>query len=70
MLHSETIEDFGRRSLTLLDLVVAVSEVADDDEETVETIRCMLASGRVRLRGWFNETHVCGLVLQGAGEAA
>jgi hypothetical protein len=70
MLHVENIEDFGPGSLTLLDLVAAVSEAAEGDEETVETIRWMLASGRVRLRGCFNETHACGLALQQAGEAA
>ncbi len=69
MLCTENIEDFGRRPLTLLDLVAAVGEAAENDDETVETIRCMFASGRVRLRGWFNERHVCGLALHEADEA-
>jgi hypothetical protein len=36
--------------LTLLDLVLIVQEHTRDDDETVETIRRLLDSGRVRLR--------------------
>ncbi len=70
MLDTENIEDFVSPSLTLLDLVAAVSEVADNDEESVETIRYMLAAGRVNLRGCFNESHICGQAVQAAAEAA
>jgi hypothetical protein len=45
-----------RVETTLLELVVAVSEVAASDAETVAVIRQMMASGRVRLRGHFTET--------------
>ena len=32
MLHTESIEDFARRSLTLIDLVTAVSEAVESHE--------------------------------------
>lgn len=38
-------------SLTLLELVYAISAVAEDDQVVVDTIVALLASGRVRLRG-------------------
>ena len=44
--------------LTLLDLVTAVTEVADGERETVEIVSLLLASGRVRLQGQFRETHL------------
>lgn len=40
---------------TLLDLVAAVSDVADTDAEVVATVRHMMESGRVRLIGHFTE---------------
>jgi hypothetical protein len=60
-------DDVQTDSLTLLDLVFAVSEVAESDAEPVETVVCMLESGRVRLEGWFNETHIERLALRLAG---
>ncbi len=39
--------------LTLLELVAAVAEVADSDDEVVATVEHLLASGRVRLVGQF-----------------
>lgn len=42
-----------RLDVTLLELVTAVSEVADDDREVVETVMSLLRSGRVRLCGSF-----------------
>jgi hypothetical protein len=41
---------------TLLELVQAVSEVADDDRETIATVMHLLRSGRVRLVGNFRGT--------------
>ena len=41
---------------TLLELVQAVSEVADDDREVVATVMHLLRSGRVRLVGNFRGT--------------
>ena len=42
--------------LTLLELVHAISEVTDDEQEIVATVREMLRSGRVRLCGNFRNT--------------
>jgi hypothetical protein len=38
---------------TLLDLVLAVSEVAETEAEVVATVHHMVRSGRVQLRGNF-----------------
>ena len=43
---------------TLLDLVAAVSEVAEGEDETVAIVAHLLDSGRVRLRGQFREIHL------------
>jgi hypothetical protein len=40
-------------SLTLLELVYAVSAIAEDDRVVVNTVVRMLTSGRVQLRGNF-----------------
>jgi hypothetical protein len=40
-------------SLTLLELVYAISAIAQDDKVVVKTVVKMLASGRVQLRGNF-----------------
>jgi len=40
-------------SLTLLELVEAVNDVTSTDAEVVATVRHMLQSGRIRLRGNF-----------------
>ena len=39
--------------VTLLELVQAVNDVTDSDDEVVATVQHMLASGRVRLCGSF-----------------
>ena len=44
------------RSMTLLELVDAVSEVADTENEVLATVAYMLNSGRVRLAGNFRDT--------------
>ena len=41
------------QNVTLLELVGAVCEVTDDDDEVVATVLAMLRSGRVRLCGNF-----------------
>jgi len=48
----------GPRSVTLLELVQAVSASTDDDREVVATIVSMLTSGRVKLRGNFRNEPV------------
>jgi len=44
------------RSMTLLELVEAVSEVAETENEVLATVAYMLNSGRVRLAGNFRDT--------------
>jgi len=39
--------------VTLLELVQAICDETDDDREVVETVRHLLRSGQVRLRGNF-----------------
>lgn len=46
------------RKLTLLELIKAVSEVSDDEDEVVATVTYMLHSGRVRLAGNFRDMPV------------
>jgi len=43
------------QQLTLLELVRAVGEVTDDEDEIVATVLHMLQSGRVRLCGNFRD---------------
>lgn len=45
----------GQDRVTLLELVNAVSDVTDNDEEVVATIVSMLRSGRVELCGNFKD---------------
>ena len=47
------------RDVTLLELVGAISEVTENDQEVVATVVQMLRSGTVRLRGNFRGTPVC-----------
>ena len=44
--------------LTLLDLVHAVNDVAEDEGEAVALVTSLLDSGRIRLVGNFREYHV------------
>jgi len=46
------------RELTLLELVTAVAESADDDHEIVATVLRILGSGRVRLIGSFRDESI------------
>jgi len=46
----------GCLGVTLLELVQAVSEVTEDDQEVIATIVHLLRSGRVRLVGNFRGT--------------
>ena len=48
-------------SLTLLELIEAVSEVSDSEQEVIATVTYMLRSGRVRLAGRFRDTPVARL---------
>ena len=44
------------RPVTLLELIAAVSEVSESEQETLATVTYMLNSGRVRLSGSFRDT--------------
>ncbi len=46
------------RALTLLELIDAVSEVSESEQEVVATVTYMLNSGRIRLAGNFRGTPV------------
>jgi hypothetical protein len=49
-------DDAGQpASVTLLELVRAISEVTEDDAEVVATVRHMLITGRIRLTGNFHD---------------
>jgi len=43
-------------NLTLLELVQAISEVCDDEQEIIGTVVYMLRSGRIRLAGNFRDS--------------
>ena len=43
--------------MTLLELVQAICDEANDDREVVETVRHLLSSGQVRLCGNFRTAH-------------
>lgn len=49
------------QSVTLLELVEAVSEVSDSEQEVIATVTYMLSSGRIRLSGNFRDTPVAKL---------
>jgi hypothetical protein len=44
------------RPVTLLELIKAVSEVSETEQEVLATVTYMLNSGRVRLSGSFRDT--------------
>jgi hypothetical protein len=46
------------KPMTLLELIAAVSEVSESEQETLATVTYMLNSGRVRLSGSFRDTPV------------
>jgi hypothetical protein len=55
--------DHEAQSLTLLELVDAVSEVSESEQEILATVAYMLKSGRVRLAGTFRDQpaeNLCG----------
>jgi hypothetical protein len=47
--------------MTLLELIEAVSEVSDSEQEVIATVSYMLSSGRVRLSGSFRNTPIAKL---------
>lgn len=51
--------------VTLLDLVTAVSEVADNEREIVGTVAYMLGSGSVELSGSFRDESLATLLAAG-----
>jgi hypothetical protein len=59
MIHSiDSSPEVEPRSFTLLEVIEAVSEVTDDEQEVVETVKWMLESGRVRLVGSFRDAPI------------
>ena len=44
--------------MTLLELIAAVSDVSETEQETLATVIYMLNSGRVRLSGNFRDTPI------------
>ncbi len=54
----ETGTEEEPQSLTLLELIDAVSEASDTEQEVVATVSYMLNSGRVRLAGNFRDTPI------------
>lgn len=50
------------RSLTLLELIEAVSEVSETEQEVVATVTYMLNSGRIRLADNFRDTPISSLL--------
>ena len=46
----------GKVGVTLLELVEAVGEVTDDENEIIATVQYMLTSGTISLRGNFRDT--------------
>ncbi len=59
VIEPETSE--SPRWVTLLELIDAVSEVSDTEQEVLATVTYMLSSGRVRLAGNFRDTPVAKL---------
>jgi hypothetical protein len=51
--HADSVE-----TPTLLSLIEAINEVTDDDQEIIATVAHLLSSGRVRLRGHFQDESV------------
>lgn len=59
MIHSvDSSPEIEPRSFTLLEVIEAVSEVTDDEQEVIATVRWMLQSGRVRLAGNFRDAPI------------
>lgn len=54
----ESLEADHPETLTLLDLVAAISDEADTDEEVVATIQHLIESGKVTLVGNFRSGDV------------
>ena len=48
-------EQVRPQELTLLELVAAVGDVTDDEQEIIATVKYMLSTGRVRLTGNFHD---------------
>jgi hypothetical protein len=65
--HQPMIHEIDTRAqaepegVTLLELIEAVSEVSDNEQEVVATVRYMLSSGRVKLAGNFRDVPVARL---------
>ena len=54
----EPCEETEPRPLTLLELVEAVAEIAEDEQELLATVTWMLRSGRIQLVGTFRDAPV------------
>ena len=58
----ETHQGDEPQTVTLLELIDAVSEASETEEEVLATVTYMLGSGRVRLSGNFRDTPVATLL--------
>ena len=54
----ETVESAHPETLTLLDLVAAIADEAESDEEVVATIQHLIETGKVTLVGNFRSRDV------------
>lgn len=54
----ENLESAYTETLTLLDLVSAIADEADSEEEVIATIQHLLETGKVRLVGNFRSLDV------------
>ena len=55
----ETVEAAHPETLTLLDLVAAIADEAETDEEVVATIQHLIETGKVTLVGNFRSRDIC-----------
>jgi len=64
MIHEiDTRQGLELQSITLLELIDAVSEVSENEQEVVATVTYMLESGRIRLAAGCDDaaiTQLCG----------
>ena len=59
MIHEiQTTPSCEPEPVTLLELIEAVSEVSESEQEVLATVTFMLNSGRVRLSGSFRDTPI------------
>ncbi len=68
MIHEiDTRQDLEPQSITLLELIDAVSEVSENEQEVVATVTYMLKSGRIRLAGGCDDPAITPAITQLCG---